>query len=195
MFWCSTLLKLAQADTRATGEDPEGRIDGLGERKRERVEGIGFVGHVVERSPALLAVQQHADPLGAGVSQHRLLAVVPGGQLHVEPLHAPRLVVAAQPAVGAFAVDAAVGQADADEVVAAQADLPVVAPCGETLGGEDLGADGEALGAVGVAHGLVGDGRLGGVLAERDAFMGRPWIEGERSAVWRNQKNSEEGFH
>lgn len=152
---CHSLLKLAQVDEGAAGEDPEGRVHGLSEGVHEGVEGVRSVGHVIKRSPALLAVQQHAHAPGAGVFQHRLAAVVPGRQLHVEPLHAPGSVVAAQPAGGAFAVDAAVGQAHADEVVAAQPDLPVVAPCGETLGGEDLGADGEALGAVHVVRVLV----------------------------------------
>lgn len=58
---------------------------------------------------------------------------MPSRQLHIEPLNAPGLVVATEPAGGALAVDGAVSQPDADEVVAAQSHLPVMASGGEPL--------------------------------------------------------------
>lgn len=141
------------------------------------MEGVRPVGHVVERGRTLLAIQQHAHALWIAADQHGLAAVVPSGQLDVEPLNAPGLGVAAQATGGTFAVNAAVSQADADEVVAAQLDLPVVASSGETLGGQHLGADGEALGGVGVVCGFVRHRGLCEALAQHDAFVGRLRIQ------------------
>lgn len=148
------------------------------------MEGIRPVSHVIESGQTILAIQQHADALRIGIGQHGLAAVVPGRQLDVEPLDAPGLVVAAQSAGGAFAVDGAVGQADADEVVAAQPDLPVVPSAREALSGENLGADGESLGAVGVVCVVVGHGGLSEAVAQRDAFVGRPRIQSEHGAIF-----------
>lgn len=122
-----SLLHLAQRDGRAAGEEPEGWVHSLGEGEYEGVDGISPVCHVVEGGSPFLEIHQHADALGVGVGQHGLTAVVPGRHPDVEPLHAPGLGVAAQAAGGPFAVDAAVGQTHADEVVAAQPHLPVVA--------------------------------------------------------------------
>lgn len=80
---------------------------------------------------------------------------MPGGQLNVEPLQTPGHVVASQATGGAFAVKAAVSQSDANEVVAAQSDLPVVATSDEASGGEYLGAKRKALGAFWVVGGLI----------------------------------------
>lgn len=119
------------------------------------MEGIRPVRHVVEGRPALLTIQQHAYALRTRISQHRLDAVVPGRQLAVEPLHAPGAVITAQTTGGALTVDAAVGQPKADEVVAAQPDLPVVATSDETWGGEHLGANRKAFWAFWVVGGLI----------------------------------------
>ena len=112
------------------------------------MERISPVCHVIERSSAFLTIQQHSYALWIGIDQHGLTAVVPSRQLDVKPLDAPGLGIAAQSTGGTFAVDAAVSQAYADEVVAAQSDFPVVAASRETLGGEHLGADFEAFRAV-----------------------------------------------
>lgn len=109
---------------------------------------------------------------------------MPDWQLDIKPLDAPGLGVAAQSTGRAFAVDAAVSQAYANEVTAAQSHFPVMAPCRETLGGEHLGADSKAVGAVGVVYVIVWHRGLSEVLGQRDAFMGGPWIEGEYCAIF-----------
>lgn len=114
------------------------------------MEGIRPVCHVIERSSALVTIQQHAYALWIGIEQHGLIAVVPSGQLDVEPLDTPGLVVAAQSTGGTFAVNASVSQAYANEVVAAQSHFPVVAALRETLTSEHLGADREAFREVGI---------------------------------------------
>lgn len=119
------------------------------------MERICHVCHLIECSSALLPVQQHPYALCTRVGEHSLAAVVPSRQLDVKPLDTPGLAVAAQSTGGTFAVDAAVSQAYAYEVVAAQSHLPVVAASSETLGGEHLGADGEAFRAVRVVYVLV----------------------------------------
>lgn len=110
---------------------------------------------------------------------------MPDWQLDIKPLDAPGLGVAAQSTGGAFAVDAVVSQAYANEVNVGQSHFPVMASCRETLGGEHLGADSKASGAVGVVYVLVWHGGLSEVLGQRDAFMGGAWIESEFCGVWK----------
>lgn len=147
------------------------------------MERVRSVCHIIERDHAPVTVQQHANALRTGIGQHGLAAVVPSRQLDVEPLHTPGLDVAAQTTGGTLAVDAAVRQAYADEVVAAQPDLPVVAPAREALGGEHLGADGEPLRAVGVVDVILCHGGLFELLTQCDSLVGRPWIETEHRAI------------
>lgn len=113
---------------------------------------------------------------------------MPSWQLDIKPLDTPGLSVAAQSARGTFAVNAAVSQTDANEVVAAQSDFPVVAPSAETLGGEHLGADSEAFRAVGVISVLIWHRGLSEALTQYDAFVGCPWIQSEYGAIWMIQK-------
>lgn len=181
---CSSWLQLAQRNGRATWENPERWIHSFSKGEHEGVEGICPVCHVIERRSALLTIQQHTYTLWIGIDQHGLAAVIPSWQLDVKPLDTPGLGVAAQSTGGTFAVNAAVSQAYADEVVAAQSDFPVVAPSRETLGGEHLGADGEAFRAVGVVYVLIWHGGFSVALAQCDAFVGRPWIQSEYRAVW-----------
>lgn len=176
--------ELAQINRRAAREDPKSRIHCFSEREDEGVEGIGPICHIIKRRRAPIVIEQHAHTFGIGISQHRLAAVVPGREFHIEPLHAPRLVVAAQAAVGPLAVDGVVGQADADEVVAGHFHLPVVASRGEALGGEDLGAHGEALGAVGVVDVLVRHHGSGEVVRQEDPLVGRPRVQSKNGATF-----------
>ena len=90
--------------------------------------------HVIKGGGSPIAVEQHPHTVRVWVIQHHLAAVVPGGQLHVEPLDAPGLPVSAQAAVWTFAIDAPVGQADATEITVAHLDLPVMAALRETHG-------------------------------------------------------------
>ena len=133
--------QLAQGDGRGVGEDPESRIHGLGERKHKSVEGIRLLTNAVKRGRSLITIHQHANAVCTETLQHRLAVGVPGGQLQGEPFHAPGLVVTAQATGGAFAIHALVSEPYAHKVVAAHLHFPVVAPSGETLGGQHLGAD------------------------------------------------------
>lgn len=119
------------------------------------MKGIRPVSHIIECSHALLTIHQHTYALWIRIDQHGLTAVMPSGEFDIKPLNTPGLGVAAQSAGGTFAVDAVVSQADANEVVAAQSDFPVVSPSRETLGGEHLGADRKALRAVRVVCVLI----------------------------------------
>lgn len=119
------------------------------------MEGICPVCNVIERSSALLTIQQHTYTLWIGIDQHGLTAVIPSRQLDVKPLNTPGLGVAAQPTGGTFAVNATVSQAYANEIVAAEPNFPVVAPSGETLGGEHLRADSEAFRGIWVVYVLI----------------------------------------
>ena len=179
----SQRVQLAQGDGTGVGEDPEGRVHGLGERKHKSVEGIRLLSDTVKRGCSLFAVHQHAYALAAQTFQHCLAVAVPGGQLQREPLHAPGLVVAAQAAGGAFAIHAVVSQPYAHIVVAAYLHFPVVASPGETLRGQHLGADGEAGGAVGVVGWLLRHRGLRQVVAQLHPSVSRLWIQGEHCGV------------
>lgn len=184
--------QLAERDGRSGREDPKGRIHGLREGEHERVEGVGAVGDRVEGGGAAVAVQQHSDASGVGVLQHRLSAVVPCRQLDVEPLHAPGLVIASQPTAGALAVDGAVGQAQAAEVVAAHLHLPVVAALREALGAQHLRADREALGPVRVLARLLGHRRLGEILGEGDTLVSRFVVQLKHCTNYEVSKNTQQ---
>lgn len=119
------------------------------------MEGICPVCNVIERSSALLTIQQHTYTLWIGIDQHGLTAVIPSRQLDVKPLNTPGLGVSAQPTGGTFAVNATVSQAYANEIVAAESNFPVVAPSGETLGGEHLRADSKAFRGIWVVYVLI----------------------------------------
>lgn len=187
MYICVLLLKFAQRNGRAAGENPESWIHVFSKGEHEAVEGVRPVCHVIERGRALLTIQQHAEAFRIRVDQHGLTAVVPSRQLDIKPLDTPGLGVAAQSAGRTFAVNAAVSQTDADEIVAAQSDFPVVAPPGETLRGEHLGADSKAFGAVRVASVLIRHRGLSEALTQYDAFVGRLWIQSEYGAIWTKQ--------
>ena len=133
--------QLAQGEGRVVGEDPEGRVHGLDERNAKRVEGIHRASDAVKRGRSLITIHQHANAVCTETLQHRLAVGVPGRQLQGEPFHAPGLVVTAQATGGAFAIHALVSEPYAHKVVAAHLHFPVVAPSGETLGGQHLGAD------------------------------------------------------
>lgn len=141
----SSRLQLAQSNGRSTGEHPESWKYRFSKGEHKGVEGISPLRYVIERSRARLTIQQNTNALWIWIDQHGLTAVVPSRQLDVKPLHTPGLAVTAQSTGGAFAVNAAVSQAYANEVVAAHSDFPVVAPARETLGAEHLGANSEAF--------------------------------------------------
>lgn len=155
MSICSSRLQLAQRNGRATRENPESWIHCFSKGEHKGVEGICQVCNVIERSSALLTIQQHTYTLWIGIDQHSFTAVIPSGQLDVKPLNAPGLCIAAQPTSGTFAVNATVSQAYANEIVAAESNFPVVAPSGETLGGEHLRADSEAFRGIWVVYVLI----------------------------------------
>ena len=122
------------------------------------------------------------------MAQHGFMAVMPSGQLDVKPFDTPGLGVAAQATGGTFTVNATVSQANADKVVAAQSDFPVVAPARETLGGEYLGADDETLRVVGVVCLFLCHSGLSKLLSQRDASVGSPAVQRESWSIWKETK-------
>lgn len=83
------------------------------------------------------------------------MAVVPSRQLIIQPLHTPRERITAQSTCETFALDFMISETDADEIAATQENFPVMAPPGEGLVGQDLGAYGEALRGVGIVERLL----------------------------------------
>lgn len=118
------------------------------------------------------------------------MAVVPSRQLIIQPLHTPGERITAQSTCETFALDFMISQADADEIVAAQENFPVMAPPSEALVGQDLGADDEALRGVGVAERLLCHGGFGEAFAQRDAFVGRLPIQSHSCGICRGRKRS-----
>lgn len=185
---CTSGLHCAQRNGRATGENPEGWEKRPVKGEHKWVEGIRLVGYTVKRSSAVVTIQQHANALWNGIGQNGFCAVMPSWQLDVKPLHTPWLGIAAQTTGGTFAVHVAVSYADANKVAAAQLHFPVKAPSAESLWAEHLRAYWEAFRGVRVVQVLVGHGSFSVGLAEHDAFVGRPWIQGDVCEVWWEQK-------
>lgn len=183
MWTCILSLKFAQRNGRATWENPESWIHSFSKGEHKGVERIRPVCHVIESSCALLTIQQHAYALWIRIDQHGVTAVMPSWQLDIKPLNTPGLGVAAQSAGWTFAINAAVSQADTNEVVAAQSDFPVMAPSGETLGGKNLGADSEAFRTVRVVCVLIWHRGLSETLGQCDAFVGCLWIQSEYGTI------------
>lgn len=167
----------------ARREDPEGRVQGFSKVHLVLVHQVDLLSDSKENDKAVVTVEKHADPRGLGGGQRFLHVVVPSRDLVIEPFHAPRVGVPAQPALGALALHAAVADAYAAEVVLLQLHLPVVDAFLIAVQPQDLRAVGEPLGMGAVLLKTLGHRSGGVVVCQSHLVVGSIEVEDDFNGI------------
>lgn len=121
-----SILIGAERERSASREDPEGRVQRLLKVHPVLIQHMDLLCHREEDDKAIVTVEKYPHPLGLGRGQTFLYIVVPGGDLRVEPLHAPGDVVAAQTTLCTLAIHATIADAHPTEAIILQFYFPVV---------------------------------------------------------------------
>ena len=144
---------------------------------------MDLVSHGEEDDKAMVAVEKHAHSQGLCGGQGFLHVVVPGRDLGIEPLHAPRGTVAAEPALRALPFHAAIADAHPTEVVLLQLHLPVVDPFLVAVQAQHLRAVCEPLGMWSVVVACVSHRSYGVVLGQNHLAVGSVVVQDDFNSI------------